>query len=299
MELRTLRAFVEVVRQGGFTAAGKVIFATQSTVTKAVKQLEEEFGMQLILRIGHTVRLTEAGEVVYKRALAILGEGNLLSAELAEFKGLRRGTLKIGLPTVGSSILFAPLFAEFRKHHPDIDIVLQEHGGEQLKEMILTRELDVAAFLLPVEETFQAQAVCNEPMVALLPHDHPLASAGRPSIRLKELAKSPMIMFEKGFSLNQVIEDACRKRGFAPHVAARSAQPEFIVALVAAGLGVAMLPRLVVNRSVYPAIHLALIDEKDLRWRLGMVWRKGSDLPFSASAWLKLTEKFAKKYTAE
>jgi DNA-binding transcriptional LysR family regulator len=299
MELRVLKAFVEVVRQGGFTAAGKVIFATQSTVTKAVKQLEEETGMQLILRIGHTVRLTEAGEVVYQRALAILGERDLMLSELAEFKGLRRGTLKIGLPTVGSSILFAPLFTEFRQHHPNIDIVLHEHGGAELREMLLAREIDLAAFLLPVEEPFEFQTVCNEPMMALLPHDHPLAMAGRPSIRLKELADSPMILFQKGFSLNQVIEDACRKRGFTPREAARSSQPDFIVALVAAGLGVAMLPRLVVSRRVYPAIHLAQIDEKDLRWQLAMVWRKGADLPFSASAWLKLTEKFAKKYTAE
>ena len=295
MELRVLRAFVEVVRQGGFTAAAKVIFATQSTVTKAVKQLEDEIGMPLILRIGHTVRLTEAGEVVYRRALAMLGERDHILAEIAEFKGLRRGTLKIGLPTVGSSILFAPLFAKFRRLHPDIDIVLQEQGGDRLKEMVLSSELDLAAFLLPVEDIFTAQAVCNEPMMALLPHDHPLALAGRASVRLAELADSPMILFQKEFSLNQVIEDACRKRGFMPREAARSAQPEFIVALVAAGLGIAMLPRLVAHRTSNPAIHLAQIEDEDLRWRLGMVWRKGAHLPFAASAWLKLTENFAKK----
>jgi DNA-binding transcriptional LysR family regulator len=295
MELRVLRAFVEVVRQGGFTAAAKVIFATQSTVTKAVKQLEDEIGMQLILRVGHTVRLTEAGEVVHRRALAMLGERDHMLSEIAEFKGLRRGTLKIGLPPVGSSILFAPLFARFRRLHPNIDIVLQEQGGDRLKEMVLSSELDLAAFLLPVEEIFAAQAVCNEPMMALLPHDHALAQAGKTSVRLAELADSPMILFQKGFSLNQVVEDACRKRGFVPREAARSAQPEFIVSLVAAGLGIAMLPRLVVKRMSHPAIHLAQIDDEDLRWRLGMVWRKGANLPFAASAWLKLTEDFAKK----
>ena len=295
MELRVLRAFVEVVRQGGFTAAAKVIFATQSTVTKAVKQLEDEIGMPLLLRVGHTVRLTEAGEVVYRRALTMLGERDHLLAEIGEFKGVRRGTLKIGLPTVGSSILFAPLFAKFRRLHPNVDIVLQEQGGDRLKEMVMSAELDLAAFLLPVEDTFAAQAVCNEPMMALLPHDHPLARADRRSVRLLELADSPLILFQKGFSLNQIIENACRERGFVPREAARSAQPEFIVALVAAGLGVAMLPRLVVNRVSNPAVHIALIDEEDLRWRLGMVWRKGAHLPFAASAWLKLTDEFARK----
>ena len=112
MELRTLRAFVEVVRQGGFSQAAKVVFATQSTVSKAVKQLEEELGLPLLDRLGHKSRLTAAGEIVYRRAVRLLAEREDLEAELKDLRGLKRGTLRLGLPPIGSSMLFAPLFAK-------------------------------------------------------------------------------------------------------------------------------------------------------------------------------------------
>jgi DNA-binding transcriptional LysR family regulator len=87
MEIRTLRAFVEVVKQGGFSQAAKVVFATQSTVSKAVKQLEDEFGVLLLDRVGHRSTLTAAGEIVYRRRSAssrngtILGESWMMSED--------------------------------------------------------------------------------------------------------------------------------------------------------------------------------------------------------------------------
>jgi Bacterial regulatory helix-turn-helix protein, lysR family len=108
MQLRTLRAFVEVVRQGGFSQAAKVVFATQSTVSKAVKQLEDEIGVPLLDRIGHRSVLTVAGEVVFRRALKILAEHEDLTTELSELQGLSRGALRSrgamhGGPTAGEN----------------------------------------------------------------------------------------------------------------------------------------------------------------------------------------------------
>src|SRR5246127_6026514 len=98
MELRTLRAFVEVVRQGGFTQAVTKVFATQSTVSKAVKQLEDEIGVPLLDRIGHRRKLTVAGEIVYQRAQRILAERDDLISELDEVRGLKRGFAPLGPP---------------------------------------------------------------------------------------------------------------------------------------------------------------------------------------------------------
>ena len=137
MEIRTLRAFVEVVRQGGFSQAAKTVFATQSTVSKAVKQLEDEIGTPLLDRIGHRSKLMAAGEIVYRRAQRILAERDDLIAELGELRGLKRGTLRLGLVPVGSGTLFAPLFAIYRKRYPGIDIRLVEYGSERLQEILL------------------------------------------------------------------------------------------------------------------------------------------------------------------
>lgn len=91
MNLRTLRAFVEVVRQGGFSQAAEVVALTQSTVSKAVKTLEDELGMPLLNRLGHKNELTAAGEIAYRRALVMLAERTDLMAEINDLRGLKRG----------------------------------------------------------------------------------------------------------------------------------------------------------------------------------------------------------------
>src|SRR5512135_442533 len=136
MELKNLKTFVEVVRQGGFSQAAKEVFATQSTVSKAVKHLEDEIGLPLLDRLGHKSRLTAAGEIVYRRAIRLLAERDDLTAELEELRGLRRGVLRLGLPPIGSSTLFAPLFAFYRQQFPEVEIRLVEHGSDQLGELL-------------------------------------------------------------------------------------------------------------------------------------------------------------------
>ncbi|MDI4655604.1 LysR family transcriptional regulator [Xanthobacter autotrophicus] len=287
MELRTLRVFVEVVRQGGFSPAAKVLFSTQPTVSKAVKQLEDELGVPLLDRIGHRSQLTAAGEIVYRRALTLLAEREGLVAELDDLRGLRRGSLRLGLPPLGASTLFAPLFAIFRARYPGIEIRLTEHGSKRLEEMLLDGEVELAGSLLPAREGFDGQPVRREPLMAVLPKAHPLAGAECTGIAA--LASSPFILFEGGFALNQVLEDACARNGFAPQVAARSGQIDFIVELAGAGLGIAFLPRTIAEQRATPSVVRTRLDEPGTQWQMAIVWRQGSYLSHAARAWLELT----------
>jgi DNA-binding transcriptional LysR family regulator len=290
MEFRTLRAFVEVVRQGGFSQAAKTVFATQSTVSKAVKQLEDEIGTPLLERIGHRTKLTAAGELVYPRAARLLAERADLITELEELRGLKRGRLTLGLPTVGSSLIFAPMFAAYHRRHPHIDVRLVEHGADQIEAELLSGEIEVGASLLPVSDAFAHQALRHEPLMAVMPAGHPLA--GQKQVSLTELQPSAFVMFEAGYAINRVISDACRRQGFEPNVAARTSQVEFMLELVAAGLGVAFLPRMLVaelGRSDVVAVRVA---DADTEWRLVMIWRRGAYLSHAAQAWLALAREF-------
>ncbi|MBO1112594.1 LysR family transcriptional regulator [Bordetella petrii] len=286
MELRNLRALVEVVRQGGFSQAAKVLFATQSTVSKAVKQLEDELGLSLLDRIGHRSTLTAAGEIVYQRALDMLAQRDDLLIELDDLRGLRRGTLRLGLPPVGSSTLFAPLFALYRQRHPAIEIRLTEHGSDRLEEILRANEIDLAGSLLPVAGEFEWQAVRRDPLTALLHSQHPLARARR--LTLADLKAVPFILFETGFALNRIILDACRRHGFEPEIAARSSQIEFIVELAAAGLGVAFLPRMIAAQRLHAGVARVSLAEPSTDWHMAMVWRRGAYLSHAARAWLEL-----------
>ena len=219
MNLRTLRAFVEVVRQGGFSQAADTVALTQSTVSKAVKTLEDELGTPLLNRLGHKNELTAAGEIAYRRALVILAERNDLVAEINDLRGLKRGVLRIGLPPVGCGVLFAAMFAAYRSRYPDIDIELTEYGSKKLRECLEAGEVDLAALLLPVDEGFDYQPVRNEPLIAVLPISHPLARRKR--IDFTDLADSPFILFEAGFALNAKILSACERKGVARRAGSR------------------------------------------------------------------------------
>lgn len=286
MDFRTLRAFVEVVRQGGFSPAAKAVFATQSTVSKAVKQLEEEIGAPLLDRIGHRSLLTPVGEVVYRRGVKLLADRDDLLAELDEIRGLRRGVLKLGMPPVGSATLFAPLFAVYRRRYPGIEVRLAEHGSDQLEASLRAGEIDFAGVLLPTSPEFDWQEVGREPLVALVPAADPLGSRSR--LTITDLHATPLILFDSGFTLHRIILDAARRAGFEPDVVVRSSQIDFMVQLVAAGLGVAFLPRLIAAQRPNPAVRQVLLDEPGTEWVMAVVWRRGAFLSGAAKAWLAL-----------
>lgn len=287
MEIRTLRAFVEVVRQGGFSNAAKAILATQSTVSKAVRQLEDELGLPLLDRLGHSSRLTAAGEIVYRRAAVMLAEREDLVSELDELRGLTRGVLRLGLPPLGSNILFAPLFALYRQRFPGIEIKLHQHGSRRLEEMVLAGEMDLAGSLLPVAPDFAWQSIHQEPIVALLPASHRLAGAAR--VDLGDLAADPFLLFQEGFAIDTVLQSACERRGLKPQVAVRSAQADFLVELVAAEVGVTFLPRMIADQRPRPGVARVLLDEPGTDWHMALVWRKGGYLSRAALAWLDLS----------
>jgi len=286
MELRAIRAFVEVVRQGGFSNAARVLFATQSTVSKAVKQLEEELGILLLNRIGHRSKLTAAGEIVYRYGIAMLAHGKEMQVELDELRGLKRGALRVGFPPIGSNTLFAGLFATFRQQYPGVELHLVEHGGKRLEELLLEGELDLAASLLPVNEEFEWQEVWREPMDLLVAADHPLAQ--RAKINFEELAEFPFILYAQGFALNPIILEACRINGFNPKIAAQSSQVDFIIELAAANLGVALLPRLIALQRLDHNIKLIPVDQPQIFWHIAMIWRRGGYVSPAAKAWLEL-----------
>lgn len=286
MELRHIEALVQVAQAGGFSAAAKALSTTQPTVSKAVRQLEHDCGAMLVKRLGAGAMLTEAGEVVVKRGTAMLAEREHLKAELAGLKGLATGRLRLGLPALGSSMLFAALVAKFKKLYPQITIELQQHGSVRLEDAVRAGEIEMGATLHPVAEEFEWQLVRDEPLVALLPAGHPLR--GRKTVKLADMAASPFIFFEQGFVLNNIIEAACRKRGLTLVEAARSGNVDFIVALVAAGLGLALLPRLEMETRRGLSVEAVEVPEADLRWKLGLIWRRGAVLSPPAQRWLAL-----------
>ncbi|WFS62331.1 LysR family transcriptional regulator [Pseudodesulfovibrio thermohalotolerans] len=284
MEFRKIQMFVEVVRQQGFSRAAEVLFTTQSTVSKAVRQLENELDSCLLDRGVRGVVMTDAGEVVFRRGERLLAERGDMLREMDELRGLARGTLVLGLPQIGAGALFAPVFTEYRKRFPGVEIRLVEHGSDQLEEVLRAGGVELAASLLPVPGDFEWLPVRREPLVALLSPDHPQADLE--SMPLDRVRDVPFILFEDGFALNRIILGACRRRGFEPSVITKSSQIGFICSLAEAGLGVAFLPRLIAEERRGDAVRLVRLEEPDTDWDMAVIWRRGGYLSSAARAWL-------------
>jgi DNA-binding transcriptional LysR family regulator len=170
--------------------------------------------------------------------------------------------------------------------YPGIDIRLVEYGGERLKEVLLSGEIELAASLLPVSEDFEWQDVQREPLTVLLPAGHALSR--RRSVDLVALRELPFILFESGFALNRIILDACHRHGIEPTVVARSSQIDFMVALAATGMGAAFLPRMIAEQRKHPSVARVPLAEADTEWHIAMIWRRGAYLSHAAKAWLDL-----------
>ncbi|QCI79121.1 LysR family transcriptional regulator [Hankyongella ginsenosidimutans] len=284
--------FVEVVRQGSFTEAARVLFSTQSTVSKMVKQLEEVLGAPLLDRSGRRVIATAAGEIVYRRALGLLGAREDLLSELQELQGLKRGTLRLGIPTVGGEALFAPILSRFRQCYPGIEVQLMEHGSAHLQEALRSGEVDLAGLLQPIPDEFDAAEMRREPIVAVLPVGHPLAQVG--SVTLGALADVPAILFDHGFVMHATMIEAYRKEGIKVQIAAQSSQVTFMLALVESGMGVTYLPKLIAQNYATSATQILSLTKPALEWRMTMAWRRNGYRSAAAQAWLDLATNVAR-----
>ncbi|MFJ3077560.1 MULTISPECIES: LysR family transcriptional regulator [Pseudomonas] len=289
MEFKQLRSFIEVVQRGGFTQAAQTLHISQSAVSKQVAQLEQALGQPLLERQASHLHLTAAGRIVLERGEALLRQRQALLNELDDLGQMERGELRLGLPMLGSDALFAGLFAEYRRRHPNIAIQLLEGGSRTVEQAVHSGELELGGSLTPNDPAFEYQPFCNEPLDALLPTGHVLA--GLQEVELRQLADTPFLLFQRGFVLNERLLKACQQQGFTPKEGGRSGQADFLVALVAAGQGVVLLPRVVAKALERPGVvRLPLRAPDYLRWDIAFIWRRGAYLSRAAKAWLELVK---------
>ena len=288
IDLRRLRFFVEVVRQRGFSQAARVLFATQPTVSKAVKQLEDELGAELLDRTANPVQLTDAGRIVYERGRHLLAQAGDLGNELDELRGLRQGTLRLGFGRMGTTALFADVISEYRRRYPAIgvDVVVREH--QELLANVRSGGVELALAFGPVPDDLDARDVLQDRLVALLPTDHALAE--RDSIALRELQGEHLMLFDEGSHLN---DDILAQAGgdAALQATAFPSQADLLFELVAAGGGVAFMPSRLEAARPHRRVRAVALQAPGVPWVVRMAWRRGAYLSHAARAWIDIVSR--------
>jgi DNA-binding transcriptional LysR family regulator len=290
LDLKALHYFTEVVNAGGFAKACHSVFVTQPALSKAIRLLEEELDMVLLERgkRGSQIRLTEAGEVVYRHALMLMEGRQLMMTELDSLRNLSGGSLKLGLAPLGSAELFAPVIAQFRQQYPRVGLQLLVRGGLEQTVALHKGDIELATGIIDFDDEFDGIRIRNESMVVVLPAGHELAS--KKTLQLSELDQLAQVMFEPEYALYELVLGACAKAGFKPINITRVSHADFGIALVAAGTGVMILPQIIAERYRVEAVVNIPLASQDLRWELSLFWRKQKHLSFAAQAMLKLVK---------
>ncbi|MEW1928705.1 LysR substrate-binding domain-containing protein [Streptomyces sp. NPDC088360] len=280
MELRQLEYLVAVVEEASFTKAAARLHVTQPGVSSQIRQLERELGQRLLDRSGRTVRPTEVGATVLEYARSALA--SVAGAQLAvdEYTGLLRGRVAVGTVTMASALDLPGLLASFHRRHPAVDISLWEASSDELAAALTAGRID-AAVLAPAQASppgVELQIIADEPLVAAVSRDDPLALAGRDRLALTELADRTLITFTHATGTRGDIDAACAAAGFRPRIAFAASDPRVLARLAAHGMGVAILPEPIV-RDHPEGLHV-LSTRPALRGRLALGWRAaGAESP--------------------
>lgn len=290
MDIRTLRYFVEVVRQQSFTRAAEKLFVTQPTISKMLKNLEDELNCTLLIRDGRRLLLTDTGQVVFERGLAILAEFRQLEAELSDINHLNKGLLRLGIPPMVGMLMAGPI-SLFRQRYPGVELKISEFGGLTVQQAVMSGDLDVAMTALPVEEEsgLATLPLFSHPLCVLVPRSGQWTTCE--SISSEALAEHPLLIYNEDFALSRQLLELFSQHNVKPRIAVRSGQWDFLAAMVQAGVGIAILPEPICQRLDKQTLRWIPL-ESDLRWQLGMIWREGVYLSHSAQAWLTCCEGF-------
>lgn len=277
LEIKHLQYFLEVARSGSFTRAANQLYITQPALSRIIKSLEDEFGTALFIRSRKHLVLTDAGRVVYDYAQMFTERFDQLKTELDNLFALRKGHIRIGLPSIVNSFFFSRLIASFHEEYPEITFELQENGSKRIEEKVIHDELDFGVVVLPERhELFDYYSFIQEELRLVVPSAHPLAA--RQAVSLKEVQKEDFIMFNQDFVLRERFINACSEAGFVPKIISETSQLDFIEEMVASGLGITLLPE-----STYAELTMDVqavsLSRPKIDWGLSIIWKKEEKLP--------------------
>ncbi|MFH7338082.1 LysR family transcriptional regulator [Streptomyces hygroscopicus] len=263
-----LAYFAGVARHEHVTRAAQEMNVPQSTLSRAMARLEQDLGVELFARRGRTLVLTTAGRTFLASVERALGEVERAAEEVRADADPATGKVAFGfLHTMGAETVPGLLHA-FRAEHPRIRFSLVQNYGEAMLEGMRAGRLDLCLTSpVPDAPDLVARRLDEQKLRLVVPADHPLA--GRRRIRLAEAAEENFVTLEPGYGLRRITDALCREAGFTPRIAFEGEEAETLRGLVAAGLGVALLPPPTVPRP--GVVELTVTAPRAVR-EIGVAW---------------------------
>jgi DNA-binding transcriptional LysR family regulator len=301
LNVARLRILREVARQGSFSAAAEALSYTQSAVSQQIAALEAETGMKLLERRPRGVLLTTAGQALVGHTEGILARLSAAEDELSAIAGLHGGQLRMAsFPTAGATLM--PLaIATFRSRHPEVTLTLAEGEPQNIAPRLNAGELDLALLFefddteIPLQENLTRVALLQDPLYLALPQQHPLVD--KRALRLEDLQGEAWIQTSQASPCARHVVRSCHAAGFEPRVSFQSDDYQTVQGLVAAGVGVALIPELALSVLREDIVIRALSPATPVRQVIAAT-PVGTRLTPAAPAMLGILQDAASRYEA-
>ena len=277
MNLRDLQYLVAVAEHRHFGKAAEAAFVSQPTLSTQIKKLEQELGVELIERNPRQILLTEAGELIVQKAKAILAEADDIRGIAKRAQDPESGTIRLGLFPTLAPYLLPHVVPTLHRRFPKLELLLVEEKSDVLLSRLHEGRLDAALLALPVaDEQLHVEFLFEEPFVLAVPEAHALA--GRDSLSLGELADERLLLLADGHCMREQALDVCHLSGASEKAEFQATSLETLRQMVAANVGVTLLPTLAVKPPVArsDSIHLVGFRDPPPSRRIAMAWRKSS-----------------------
>ncbi|OIN43584.1 LysR family transcriptional regulator [Pseudomonas azotoformans] len=294
MELRHLRYFIAVAEELHFGRAAQVLGISQPPLSQQIQALEQEVGARLFERTNRRVELSEAGRLFLQEARLVLAQVDK-AADVARRAQLGElGELKIGFTSSApfNSSIPQAIFA-FRQAFPAVHLNLQEMSSTEVAESLVDESIQVGLMRpLPLPDSLSVVELMREPLVAVLNAGHALVRGSERGLHLAQLADEPFVFFPRtyGSGLYAQLLNLCRDAGFSPHFAQEAGEAMTIIGLVAAGLGVSVLPASYQRIRIDGVVYRTLLDQEAMT-AVWLVQREGVQTPMAKAFVELLTRK--------
>ena len=277
MNLRDLRYLVALAEHRHFGRAAEASFVSQPTLSTQIKKLEDELGVALVERTPRKVLLTEVGREIAQRARDVLNEVEQIKALARRTLDPESGTVRLGIfPTLGPYLL-PHVVPRIRARFPRLELLLVEEKTEVVLRQLREGRLDAGVLALPIhDDQLHAEFLFEEPFLLAVPEDHALAK--RKGLKLADLSDQSLLLLEDGHCLRDQALEVCHLSGANEKTGFRATSLETLRQMVAANVGITLLPALAVQPPVAQSdnVHLLPFRGDAPSRRIAMVWRKSS-----------------------
>lgn len=285
MEIKQIKYFVEVVRQGGMTQASEHLYIAQSTISKAIKNIENEYDITLFDRSQKQIKLTDIGQTFYDNSLEFLALFEKLSLEMNDIVNVQKGHIKIGLSPMMNVQMFTNALNQFHRLYPNVTYEVIEGGGKIVENLTSNDDVDIGITTLPVDRSeFHSTSLYNEELLLVVSNDHHLAHLNK--VDMADLKDEEFVLFHDDYYLKDQIIENCKRLGYYPKTVANISQISFIANMIQQGIGISIVPESLVNLMGNNVTSIQL-ENVELSWHLGVIWRKDAYLNHVTRKWIE------------